>query len=154
MTTVDYSIISKPNCSVSSQGKVKLFLLLAIIPLLVGLGFLTLGVWMVFPFVGLELLGLGYAFYYIDRHANDFESISIVDDKLVVEKHSLQQTVQFVLNTYWVKLVLSHARNGNLKLYLRSRGIDLEIGNFMNNEQRCALATQLKTRLNTIQIAA
>ena len=154
MATVDYSIISKPNCSLTSQAKVKLFLLLAIIPILVGLGFTMLGLWMVFPFVGLELLGLGYAFYYIDRHAADFESISIVDDKLLVEKHSRQQTTQFELNTYWAKLVLSHARNGHLQLYLRSKGIDLEIGKFMNNEQRYALAEQLKTRISSIQLSA
>jgi uncharacterized membrane protein len=150
MATVDYSIISKPNCSLTSQAKVKLFVLLAIIPLLVGVGFTMLGLWMVFPFIGLELFGLGYAFYYIDRHAGDFESISIVDDKLVVEKHNMQQTRQFVLNTYWAKLVLSYMPNGNLQLYLRSQGRDLEIGSFMNNEQRCALAEQLKTRISTV----
>jgi uncharacterized membrane protein len=153
MATVDYNIISKPNCSLTSQAKVKLFLLLAIIPVLVGLSFTMLGLWMVFPFIGLELLGLGYAFYYLNSHAGDFESISIVDDRLVVEKHSMQQTRQFVLNTYWAKLVISHARNGNLQLYLRSKGKDLEIGNFMNNEQRCALAEQLKTRISSLQIA-
>jgi uncharacterized membrane protein len=129
---------------------VRLFLLLAMMPLLVAIGFTLLGLWMVFPFVGLELLGLGYAFYTIDRHAGDFESISIVDDRLVVEKHNMQQTRQFVLNTYWAKLVLSYMPNGNLQLYLRSQGKDLEIGNFMNNEQRCALAEQLKTRISTV----
>jgi uncharacterized membrane protein len=150
MASVDYSIISKPNSCLNAQAKMKLFLLLAVVPLLVGFSFSMLGMWMVFPFVGLELFGLGYAFYYIDRHAGDFESISIIDDRLVVEKHNDQQTRQFVLNTYWAKLVLSHMPNGNLQLYLRSQGKDLEIGNYMNVEQRHALAEQLKTRISAI----
>lgn len=150
MATVDYSIISKPNSCLTSQAKVKLFLLLAMVPLLVGSGFTLLGMWMVFPFVGLELLGLGYALYYIDCHAGDFESISIAGDKLIIVKHNNKQTRQFELNTYWAKLVLSHVPNGNLRLYLRSKGKDLEIGNFMNVEQRFALAEQLKTRISSI----
>jgi uncharacterized membrane protein len=148
MPATDYKIISKPNSSLTSQGRVKLFLLLAIAPFVVGVGFTIIGLWVVFPFVGLELLALAYAFYYVDYHAGDFESISIEDDTLLVEKHSNNQTTQFVLNTYWAKLVLDSAKNGNLHLYLRSRGKDLEIGNFMNNEQRIALAEQLKKRLS------
>jgi uncharacterized membrane protein len=147
MTTLDYKIISRPNCSLTTQGRIKLFMLLAVIPLIVGAGFLIIGMWMIFPFIGLELLALAYAFYYIDRHAGDYESISIEGDKLLIEKHINNQTRQFELNTYWAKLVLYPTTSGNLHLYLRSRGVDLEVGKFMNNDQREALAMQLKKRL-------
>jgi uncharacterized membrane protein len=152
MTTLDYKIVSRPNCSLSTQGRIKLFLLLAVIPLIMGIGFLIIGMWMIFPFIGLELLALAYAFYYIDSHAADFESISIEGDKLIVEKHNNKQTRQFEFNAYWAKLVLNQAKNGNLNLYLRSRGIDLEIGKFMNNDQREALAIQLKKRLSVTHL--
>jgi uncharacterized membrane protein len=152
MTTLDYKIVSRPNCSLTTQGRVKLFMLLAVIPLIMGVGFLIIGMWMIFPFIGLELFALAYAFYYIDSHAADFESISIEGDKLIVEKHNNKQTRQFEFNAYWAKLVLNQAKNGNLNLYLRSRGIDLEIGKFMNNYQREALAIQLKKRLSVTHL--
>jgi uncharacterized membrane protein len=148
VTSKAYKIISKPNSSLNSTARVKIFLLLAIIPILVGIGFTIIGLWVIFPFVGLELLALGCGFYYFTKHAGDFESISIEGDKLVVEKHNKSQTTQFEFNAYWAKLILNNAPNGNLHIFLRNRGKDLEIGCFMNDDQRHALAEQLKKHLN------
>jgi len=146
MIAAGYKIVSKPNCSMTSQGRVKVFLLLAVIPVFVGVGFSLAGMWLVFPFVGLELLALAYAFYYINCHASDYESITIDDDRLIVEKRNYKQTSQFVLNTYWAQVALSDTPNGDLQLYLRSHGKEVKIGNYMNNEQRAALAEQLQKR--------
>lgn len=128
------------------EGRVRLFLLLAAIPVFVGVGFSLAGLWLVFPFVGLELLALAYAFYYVNCHASDYESITVDDDRLIVEKRSYKQTSQFVLNPYWAQVALRDAPNGNLQLYLRSHGKQIEIGNYMNNEQRAELAQQLQKR--------
>jgi len=149
MVAADYQIVSRPNCSTTSRSRVKLFMLLAVIPGLIGIGFSLIGMWFVFPFVGLELFALGCAFYYVGCHANDYESITINNDRLVVEKHSYKQTRQFVLNTYWAQVALRDAPNGDLQLYLRSHGEQVEIGNYMNNEQRAALAEQLQKRTAT-----
>ena len=128
------------------RGRVKLVLLLAVIPVLVGVGFSLAGMWLVFPFVGLELFGLAYAFYYINCHAEDYESITIDDDRLIVEKRNHKQTNQFVLNPYWAQVVLNNAPSGELHLYLRSHGKDVEVGYYMSGEQREALAEQLQKR--------
>jgi uncharacterized membrane protein len=150
MVAVDYQIISKPNCSTTSQGRIKLFLLLAVVPALVGIGFSLAGMWPVFPFVGLELLALACAFYYIDCHASDYESITIDDDLLVVEKRSYKHTSRFELNPYWAQVALNGTPNGDLHLYLRSHGKQVEIGSYMNNKQRVALAEQLQKRTGAI----
>lgn len=146
MATVNYTFISKRNSSLTAQGRVKLFFLLAIIPILVGIGFTIMGLWVVFPFVGLELFGLAYAFYIMNCHADDYESIVIDNDKLTIEKHRRMSTKQFVLNAIWAQVVLSQAPNGHLHLYLRSHGKDIEVGQYMDNEQRTELAAQLKMR--------
>jgi len=147
MVANNYKITSKPNCSTTSLGRIRLFLLLAVIPVSVGIGFSLAGMWPVFPFIGLELFALAYAFYYVNCHANDYESITIDNDRLVVEKRNYKQTSQFVLNTYWAQVALSDTPNGDLQLYLRSHGKEVEIGNYMNNEQRAALAQQLQKRI-------
>lgn len=69
---------------------------------------------------------------------------------LIVEKRSYKQTSQFVLNTYWAQVALSDAPNGDLQLYLRSHGKEVEVGNYMNNEQRAALAEQPQKRIGAI----
>ena len=149
MAAADYQIVSRPNCSTTSRSRVKLFMLLAVIPAFIGIGFSLIGMWFVFPFVGLELFALGYAFYYVGCHAGDYESITINNDRLVVEKHSYKQTRQFVLNTYWAQVALNDTPTGDLQLYLRSHGEQVEIGNYMNNAQRVALAEQLQKRTAT-----
>jgi len=40
---------------------------------------------MILPFAGLEMLGLLLAFYWVDRHAEDYERIAIAGDRLKVE---------------------------------------------------------------------
>lgn len=150
MAATAYKIVSKPNCSMTPEGRVRLFLLLAVIPVFVGVGFSLAGLWLVFPFVGLELLALAYAFYYINCHASDYESITIDDDRLIVEKRSYKQTSQFVLNPYWAQVVLNDAPSGKPHLYLRSHGKEVEVGHYMSGEQREALAQQLQKRTGAI----
>jgi len=63
-----YSVTFRPNSSLTANSKFKVILVLSIIPILIGIGFSMIGVWLVMPFVGLELAALAYAFYYINAH--------------------------------------------------------------------------------------
>lgn len=144
-SVANYQIISKPNCSLTPSGRVKLILLLAIIPLTIAVAFAIAGVWIVLPFAGLELSALAYAFYTINCHAEDYESITIEDSRLVVERRNNRHISQYVLNPYWAKVVVENAPNGT-QLWLRSHGKDIEVGHFMNSEQRVKLAQQLQSR--------
>lgn len=145
-SVTDYQIISKPNNSLTASQRVKLVAVLAIIPLLVAVGFVLAGMWMVLPFFGLELLALGYAFYYVNCHAGDYESIRIEDGCLVVERRNLNYTSRDMLNPYWVQVVMQDQPSRELRLYLRSHGKELEIGRYMTSEQRAGLGAQLRKR--------
>ena len=146
---VDYKVTSKPNNSLTSAGRIKLVLFLAVIPLSVAVAFAIEGVWVALPFAGLELTALAYAFYYINCHAEDYESITIEDSRLVVERRNNKHASQYVLNPYWAKVVIENAPSG-MQLRLRSHGKDIEIGYFMNSEERADLALQLQQRTGTI----
>ena len=146
-SVTEYQVISKPNNSLTSSQRIKLFGLLAIVPLAAALGFALVGMWLVLPFFGLELFALGYAFYNIDCHAGDYESISLRSDRLVIERHIRNYTDQVVLNPYWVQVVADDHSIGELHLSLRSHGKEVEIGHYMNSEQRAELATQLRKRI-------
>lgn len=144
-----YKATSMPNCSLSSAGKMRVVLLLTIIPCCIAVGFALLGAWLVLPFVGLEIFALGFAFYYVNSHADDYESISIEGDSLVVERCTKQQLSQFVLSSYWSKLVRHELPNGELRLGLLSHGKEFEIGRYLTKKQRELLARQLYKRIGT-----
>ena len=149
--SVDYKIIARPNRSLSAQGMVRVVALIASISLMVGLGFSLVGAWMVLPFAGLEVLALAYAFYFINCHADDYESITIEGDSLAVEKRNYKNTSQIVFNRYWARVLLRELPGGEQSLLLRSHGKEIEFGRrFMNNDQRLALAKQLKKRVGAV----
>lgn len=124
--------------------------LIAGFSLVVAVGFSIAGAWLVLPFAGLELLALGFAFYYVHLHATDFEKITIEGDVVSVTQKNYRQLNHHEFNRYWAKLKFSTKPNGDHVLALRSHGKELEVGKrFLNNEQRVALADQLKRRLRS-----
>lgn len=149
MITADYQFISKPHRSLCAESRFTLFLLLSIIPILIGVSFTLLGLWIIFPFIGLELFALAFAFYCFNCHDDDYESITIEDNKLIVKKHSYKHTTQFELNACWVQVMIIRAPNGSLRLCLRSQGKEIQFGSHMNNQQCSDLAEQLKKRIGS-----
>ena len=151
-SVADFKVISKPNCSLTVSARVRVLLLIAIVPVVIALAFAVVGVWMVLPFAGLELSALAYAFYYVGCHSEDYESITIDENRLVVERRSYKQSSQTVLNPYWAKVVLRRTPSGEAHLWLRSHGKQIEVGYFMSNEERIKLAQQLESRTGAIRI--
>jgi uncharacterized membrane protein len=144
-----YRVVFKPNCSLTSRGKVKVIVLLTVIPCCIAIGFSLLGAWLVLPFVGLEIFALAYAFYYVSRQDSDYESISIDSNSLVIERYSQQRHTKHVLNPYWVKLIRYELPNGEMHLGLLTQGKVFEVGRYLTRKQRELLAKQLEKRTGT-----
>ena len=86
----DFEIIARPNSSLTAKGRIYAVMIIAAFSLAVAIAFSLIGAWFVLPFAGLELLGIGYAFYYIHCHSQDYESIVIIGDQVSVEKRSFK----------------------------------------------------------------
>lgn len=144
----DYCLLAKPNCSISPRGMIKVMGLIAAVSLLVAVGFSIVGAWLVLPFAGLELVALGLAFYYMHLHASDFERIAVEGDIVSVTEKNYREIRHQEFNRYWAKLKLYTQPNGDQVVALRSHGKELAVGKrFLSNEQRLALAEQLRARL-------
>lgn len=144
-------IVARPNQSMSSTGMLGLLAVIAFFSILISIAFGLLGAWLVLPFAGLELLALGYAFYYVHCHSGDYESITIDGDRLAVEKRDYKQVSQVVLNRHWARVSLRELPGGEQSLLLRAHGKEIEFGrHFLNNEQRQALAQQLKKSVGVV----
>jgi len=82
----------KPNCSLSWGGNLRVMLSALVVSLIISVGFLLLGAWVVVPFIGLELLFLCLALYYVCSQARKTEVISVNQQKIMVKKnHSKSQ---------------------------------------------------------------
>jgi len=154
---MDSKIVARPNNSLSPENSLKLMVVLAIIAFVVAIGFTHAGAWLVLPFAGLELAAFAYAFYYIYQHSNDYESIAIEDDKIIVEKRNFKETSITEFRRYWTQV---HVRDVNNNkgliskngLFISSRGNEVEFGKyFIDDEQRVTLARELKQKLQSIR---
>jgi len=139
-----YERVARRNNSLSSAGRILVFAFLFIVSIGIACAFAALGAWMILPFAGLEMLGLLLAFYWVDRHAEDYERIAIAGDCLKVEHVEAGRTRSHEFNCCWAQLVAS---SSGARLALRSHGRDVEIGRHMSDEQRLSLARELKRQL-------
>jgi len=149
-------IIARPNNSLSVDDSVKLLAALAGIALVVALGFFHIGAWLVLPFAGLEIMAFAYAFHTVYLHSDDFESITIEDDRVVVEKRNVKEITTTVFQRYWAQVnvrdvAMIKGSNGKCGLFISSHGNEVEFGrNFINDEQRSQLARDLRQKLKNI----
>lgn len=149
-------ILLRANCSLAPRAAVKVVGLLATLALIVALGFMHIGAWLVLPFAGLEVLAIAFAFYVVYLHSSDFESITITDDKVVIEKRIHKKITTTVFQRCWAQVnvravVSAKGIHGKSGIFVGSHGKEIEFGgNFINDEQRVLLARELKQKLRNI----
>lgn len=156
VSDLGYTIIARPNNSLSPDNSIKLLAGIATVAILIAVGFASIGAWLVLPFAGLEILAFAYAFYTIYLHADDFESITIEEDRVIVEKRNDKESSKTVFQRYWAQVNVRDAlkikgSNGKSVLVISSHGNEVEFGrNFINDEQRVLLARDLRKKLKNI----
>lgn len=150
----NFKVVAKRNCSLSKRGMYIVVGVVALFSLSIAFAFSLLGAWLVLPFAGLELLLVAGAFYHVQCHADDYESITINGDELAVDKRHYKHTSRIVLNCYWVKVLLRKTPSGDHTLWLRSHGKEYEFGrSLMHDEDKVALARQLKQHVGVGVVA-
>ena len=107
--------------------------------------FWSQGAVLVMPFVGLELLAVGVAFWIFARHASDGERISLEGSRLVVELESGGRLQRAEFNRDWVRV---EPKNGGRSLIqLSAQGRSVEVGRYVLPELRSALAREIRMAL-------
>ena len=145
ITFAEKQITVRRNNSLSRLNSVKLLVVLATVALIVAVAFVHVGAWLVLPFAGLELLAFAYAFYLLNLHADDFETITIDNDKVVIEQRIYKASIKSEFNRYWAQVNIRRQASGVSGLFIGSHGKEVEFGRgFINEEQRVSLAKELK----------
>lgn len=142
------SWIVRPNHALSPQQAGGLLLGAAAATLPIAFVFSLFGAWPVLPFAGLEVAALWLALRHLRRHAADEERIEVESDSIVIRRRNAGTHTTHRFPRYWAQLRIDKPPDRrDWRLFLRSHGRELEIGQLLTDTQKQILARELKTKL-------
>ena len=141
----EYVCIARRNNSLSSSQRLRVFGFILLVSLGIAAGFgVIFGAWPILPFAGVEMVVLYAAFHYVDRHAADYERVTIRGNTVSIEVHEGNRIVRHEMNRYWASIVC--APDGS-RLALRSHGAEIEVGRHLCDTRRLDMARELGREL-------
>ncbi|MEN8259832.1 MAG: DUF2244 domain-containing protein [Pseudomonadota bacterium] len=140
----------KPNASLTARQAALAFFGISLISLTIAISFAVLGLWMVLPFSGAELILLGYCLWHTMRQCSAREVITITDKQVRIEKGAERLQLDGEFHCGWARIDLekSNIKGHPSRLAIRSHGKEIEVGNFLVESEREYLAKELQKSLN------
>jgi uncharacterized membrane protein len=135
-----------PNCSLSPQGAAFFFGTITGVTLTIATLFVVQGYWPVLPFAGLELALLAWALGASMRRRHWHERIEVSEGQIVIETKLRGELTRIVFSRHWARIRLRapfYALHPS-QLVVESHGRAVEVGGFLNEEERRKLAERLK----------
>ena len=112
--------------------------------------FLSRGAWPIAPFMGLDVVLLGWAFRASTIAARREEHIVLTPSELSVERRFPKTPLRaWTFNPYWVRVEMDDPPEHQSQLTLWSHGKFLRIAQFMAPEERARFAAALKIALKS-----
>lgn len=144
----------KRNCSASPRQLAGVFGSLVALSFAFGAAFAAMGLWMVLPFVGLELVAVAVAFLCYGRHAADAERIELSGDRLTVERIEAERRRRWEFDRHRVRVEVEERGTGlgaMVRVRVASRGEQVEVGRHLLDDRRAEFARELRTALRDAQ---
>jgi len=144
--TGDGHIVLTPNNSASWRFNLAVWASLTFIAALISTVFLFMGLWMIFPFSGLEVLALYAGLHYVAHRNSKTEVITFCGDKVIVEKGRYSSEYIWEYQRSWAKIFVKKPafRGYPKRIFIRSHGRELELGSFLNKQDKEKLISNLK----------
>jgi len=134
-----------PNCSLRPQSAALFFASICLVSFSIAGTLAVFGMWPILPFAGLEMLLLGWALRVSLRRRHYSQTILLSDDLITVDTRAEAGSEHFEFPRHWARVKLHHAdtRLHPSRLTIESHGRWCEIGGFLTEEERRALARRL-----------
>jgi len=139
------TIMVMPNRPMPWQHIMMIYLLVSGVTISIAFSFFTQGLTLILPFAGLELLAFGVVLYISAWRSNIKEVVNVNEEKIRIEIGRNVPEEIYELDKAWANIVLERSWNNwyPSRLLLRSHGRQLEIGKFLNEQERQCLAIEL-----------
>ena len=138
--------VIRPNQSLSWRAAVQVYTAITLCCAGIALAFTLHGLWTVLPFAGFEIVVLGLAFYLTLSRSQVREVVSATADAVSVDKGPQSAQEHWECPRAWARINLERPRIAwyPSRLSIAFQGQQVEIGRFLNEEERCALAVELE----------
>lgn len=149
-----FAALLTPHRSLGKKGirvVVAFYVILAMVP---GVFFFVLGAWPVVGFLGLEALILWWALSVSRKSGDAYEEVTLWSDSLEVRHVTAKgKENRHAFNPFWVRLHIDKDFEQRVtRLALRNRGEELEIGAFLNPDDKATFATVFGQALTKARI--
>ena len=137
-----------PHRSLPARGFHLLMLILGLISLAVGIGFVSIGAWPVTGFFGLDVALVYLAFRLNYRRARSSEIIRLAGNAFTVERVSARgERRMWRFQPFWLRVILEERGDEWNRLRLASHGRSLVIADFLGPAARRELAAAIREAL-------
>ena len=137
-----------PNKSSSINENLVFFGFLSLICLTFGIGFFFIGATMILPFAGLEVLALILILRVNRKWLNQKQALYL--DKLYVELKEDNKKITF---DRFLSKFLIEENNSKKELFIKSNNQKIEIGSFLNQEEKEQLIELLKKKVSDLNFS-
>ena len=146
----DVGYVVKPNQAISWRSMMLVYALISTVTIVIGMFFYSMGLTLILPFSGLEIVALGAALYVCACRGGIQEVISIDYDNITVESGRVRPEQSETFKRAWAKVILERSWNSwyPSRLLIRSHGRQIEVGRFLNEQERRGFALMLCDSLN------
>jgi uncharacterized membrane protein len=138
-----FGINIKPNSSLIGFNRIIFIISIAFVCLGIATIFYIAGATLILPFAGLEIAILLSAFYLNFRWSSKREKIFLSIDKVLVEKGMRKAEYHWEEFRTFTSFHIYEDINKVLKLSFRSKGQDIEIGSFLNEDDKKILKEEI-----------
>ena len=141
-----------PNCSLQPRSAALFFASICLVSFSIAGALALHGMWPILPFAGLEMLLLGWALRVSLRRRHYSQTILLTDATIRIETRDGARLEQMEFTRHWARVTLRRAdvRLHPSRLTIESHGRSCEVGGFLNEEERRALAGQLMRSVGRI----
>lgn len=136
----------RPNQSLS-WGQVRMIgVILAIPAVIIALGFLLAGAWMIVPFSGLELAAVTTALWLVSLNSQKREVVRFSGDSVTIEKGRYGCKSKREFQRHWARFEVECSNHPWYapRIILRQHNRQEEIGSFLNEEEKGVLIEALR----------
>ena len=141
-----------PNCSLTPRAATLFFGSICVVSFSIALVMALKGLWPIFPFAGAEMLLLGWALHASLQRRHYSQTITVTDDRVAVQTQRRELCEQVVFPRHWAQVKLRRADTHlhPSRLTIESHGRSYEVGSFLTEEERRALASRLMRSVGRI----